>query len=87
VPVLASPSAAAMLGSAATQLNSLPDGAVQGAGRGHAERSTPAQPGGGAFVVMPLLDPARPGRPPAPNMVLVTGSSIDDRQLTAVASR
>jgi len=51
--------------------------------------STPALPGGGTFVVMPLATPGLTGLrvQPAPNMVLVTGSSIDNRQLTAVASK
>jgi hypothetical protein len=49
--------------------------------------STPAQPGGGTFVVMPLETLPGPSGQPAPNMILVTGTSIDDRQLTAVASQ
>ena len=54
VPVLASPSAAAMLGSAPTQLNSLyPMGPFKVRVAGTLS-GTPAQPGGGAFVVMPL---------------------------------
>jgi putative ABC transport system permease protein len=87
VPVLASPAAAAMLGSAPTQLNSLyPMGPFQVRVAGTLS-GTPAQPGGGAFVVMPLETlPGFSGRP-APNVVLVTGSSIDDRQLAAVASK
>jgi len=87
VPVLASPAAAAMLGSAPTQLNSLyPMGPFQVRVAGTLS-GTPAQPGGGAFVVMPLDTLPGPIGAPAPNMVLVTGSSIDDGQLTAVASK
>jgi putative ABC transport system permease protein len=87
VPVLASPSAAAMLGSAATQLNSLYamgpfDVRVAGTLSG-----TPAEPGGGAFVVMPLATLPGLGGQPELNMVLVTGASIDDSQLTAVANK
>jgi len=86
VPVLASPSAAAMLGSASTQLSSLfAMGPVNVRVAGTVS-STPAQPGG-AFVVMPLETLPGPGGQPAPNMVLVTGSSIDDNQLTAVADK
>ena len=48
---------------------------------------TPAQPGGGAFVVMPLEALPGPGGQPAPNMLLVTGSGINDARLTAVANR
>jgi putative ABC transport system permease protein len=87
VPVLASPSAAALLGSGAIQLTSVyPMGPfkVQVAGT---LSGTPAEPGGGAFVVMPLETLPGPGGQPAPNMVLVTGSSIDDAQLTAVLNR
>jgi putative ABC transport system permease protein len=90
VPVLASPAAASILGSGATQLNSLyPMGpfSVRVAGT---LSGTPAQPGGsgvGAFVVMPLdILPGLSGQP-APNMVLVTGASIDQAQLAAVASK
>jgi putative ABC transport system permease protein len=86
VPVLASPAAAAMLGSAPTQLNSLyPMGPFKVRVAGTLS-GTPGQPGGGAFVVMPLATLPGPAGAPVPNMVLVTGSSIDDRQLTAVAS-
>ena len=49
--------------------------------------STPAQPGGGAFVVMPLQTLPGPAGAAAPSMVLVTGSAIDHAQLTAVANR
>jgi putative ABC transport system permease protein len=87
VPVLASTSAAAMLGPAPTQLTSLyPMGPVKVRVAGTLT-GTPAQPGGGAFVVMPLETLPGPSGAPVPNMILVTGSSIDDRQLTAVASK
>jgi putative ABC transport system permease protein len=87
VPVLASPSAAAILGGGATQLNSLsPMGPFKVRVAGTLS-STPAQPAGGAFVVMPLQTLPGPTGLPAPNMVLVTGSAIDDAQLSAVASK
>jgi putative ABC transport system permease protein len=87
VPVLASPSAAAILGSAPAELTSLyPMGPVKVRVAGTLS-GTPAQPGGGTFVVMPLETLPGPSGQPAPNMILVTGTSIDDRQLTAVASR
>jgi putative ABC transport system permease protein len=87
VPVLASPSAAAILGSAPTQLSSLyPMGPVTVRVAGTLS-GTPAQPGGGAFVVMPLETLPGPSGAPAPNMVLVTGSSIDHGQLAAVARK
>jgi len=84
VPVLASPAAAAVLGHGSTQLTSLtPPGqfSVRVAGL---LSSTPAQPGGGAFIVLPQL--ALPG-PAAPNMVLASGSAIDDSQLSALVNR
>jgi putative ABC transport system permease protein len=86
VPVLASPSAAASLGRGATQLTSLyamGPLSVRVAGE---LSSTPAQPRGGTFIVMPMRTlPGRDGQP-APNMVLITGSGINDAQLAAVIS-
>jgi putative ABC transport system permease protein len=87
VPVLASPDAAALLGHKTTQLASLtPAGpfSVRVAG---VISSTPAQPGGGTFVVMPQLTLPGPAGQPAPNMILASGSSIDDAQLSAVVNR
>jgi len=87
VPVLASPDAAAVLGHGATQLTSLsPAGpfTVKVAG---ILAATPAQPGGGTFVVMPQLTLPGPAGQPAPNMVLLTGSGIDAGQLAAVVNR
>ena len=87
VPVLASPGAAAVLGHRATQLSSLsPAGpfSVRVAG---ILSSTPAQPGGGAFVVMPQLTLPGPSGQPAPNLVLVSGSAIDEGQLSALVKR
>jgi putative ABC transport system permease protein len=87
VPVLASPAAAAILGSAPAELfslNLMGPFKVRIAGT---LASTPALPSGGAFVVMALQTlPGFYGRP-APNRVLVTGSGIDDAQLTAVAGK
>jgi putative ABC transport system permease protein len=87
VPVLASPAAASILGTGATQLNSLyPMGPFSVRVVGIVD-STPAQPGGGAFVVMPLdILPGLYGQP-TPNMVLATGTSIDQAQLAAVANK
>jgi putative ABC transport system permease protein len=87
VPVLASPAAAAVLGHGATQLATLtPAGpfSVRVAG---ILSGTPAQPGGGTFVVMPQLTLPGPAGQPAPNLVLVSGSAIDDNQLTALIDR
>jgi putative ABC transport system permease protein len=87
VRVLASPDAAAVLGHGPTRLTSpTPAGpfSVRVAG---ILSSTPAEPGGGAFVVMPQLTlPGQAGQP-APNMVLLSGSAIDASQLAAVVNR
>ena len=87
VPVLASPAAAALLGHGATQLATLtPAGpfSVRVAG---ILSSTPAQPGGGTFVIMPQLTLPGPAGQPAPNLVLASGSAIDESQLTALVNR
>jgi putative ABC transport system permease protein len=87
VPVLASPAAAALLGHGTVQLTSLtPAGpfTVRVAG---IVTSTPAQPGGGTFVVMPQLTLPGPAGQPAPNMLLVSGSAIDEGRLTALINR
>ncbi|HLK78210.1 MAG TPA: hypothetical protein VKU77_31740 [Streptosporangiaceae bacterium] len=87
VPVLASPAAAALLGHGATQLTSLmPMGPfdVRVAG---IVTTTPAQPGGGTFVVMPALILPGPAGQPQANMILVSGSAIGQRQLTALINR
>ncbi len=85
VPVLASPSAAAILGTAPVQLSTL--GAigplkVRVAG---IIKSTPALPGGGDFVVMALRTLAGPTGAPSPNILLATGSAIDHARLIAAA--
>ena len=64
VPVLASPSAAAILGTEATQLTTLTAMGPFKVRVAGTLSDTPAQPGGGAFVVMRLQTlPARPGNP------------------------
>jgi len=81
LPVLASPSAATRLGSAVTRLMStfgMGPITVRIAGQ---VGSTPAQPGGGVFIIMPLRTLPGPEGVPAPNMVLITGSGIDYTQL------
>jgi putative ABC transport system permease protein len=87
VAVLASPDAAAALGRGATQLtSSAPVGpfTVRVAGT---VNDTPAEPDGGTFVMMPLERLPGPTGQPAPNVVLVTGSGINDTELAAVAAR
>ena len=88
VPVLASPSAAALLGTGATQLTTLTAMGPFKVRVAGTLSSTPAQPGGGgAFVVMPLQTLPGPAGQPLPTMVLVTGSAIDHAQLSAVAEK
>jgi hypothetical protein len=87
VPVLASPSAAAILGTGATQLTTL---AAMGPFKVRVAGTlsdTPAQPGGGAFVVMRLQTLPGPAGQPLPGTVLVSGSAIDHAQLAAVAQK
>jgi putative ABC transport system permease protein len=87
VPVLASPDAAKVLGHGTTQLASLtPAGpfSVRVAG---ILSSTPAQPGGGTFVVMPQLTLPGPAGQPAPNLILASGTAIDDSQLSGLVNR
>ena len=87
VPVLASPAAAAALGRGAAQLSSIfPVGPINVRVVG-VLGSTPAQPGGGSFVVMPLQSLPGQDGVPSPNMLLITGSAIDERQLLAVANQ
>jgi putative ABC transport system permease protein len=87
VPVLASPGAAAVLGHGVTQLTSLaPPGQVSVRVAGILT-GTPAEPGGGAFVVMPLQALYVPGGQSLANMILVAGSGIDDSQLAAVVNK
>jgi putative ABC transport system permease protein len=90
-PVLVSPQAAADLGTGAVTLStsqaSLRAVQVRVAG---VLSSTPALPGGSAFVIMPLAVIKSTINPPEPtpvNEMLLTGGSIDRTQLNAVAQR
>lgn len=82
IPVLASPSAAAALGPGINQLTSQePMGPIRIRVAGLVA-STPAQPGGGMFVLMPLRTlPGVLGQP-VPNLVLVTGPDLDRAKLS-----
>lgn len=84
--VLASPAAAAALGSGTVQLTSI-------ARRGPIEvhvvgtlASTPAQPGGGMFILMPLRTLPGFAGTPVPNVILVTGD-VDHARLAAAGAR
>ena len=90
-PVLASPQAAAELGKGAVTLNtsqaSVRAVPVRVAG---VVAGTPALPGGGAFVIMPLAAIKSTVNPPQPAPVdemLLIGGSINRAQLTAAARR
>ncbi|HEY1667904.1 MAG TPA: hypothetical protein VGG54_19635 [Trebonia sp.] len=87
-PVLVSPQAAAVLGGGAVTLStrqaSLQPVQVLVAG---VISSTPALPGGGAFVIMPLAALKSTVTPPGPvpvNEMLLTGGSIDQARLIAL---
>ena len=92
VPVLASPAAAAALRGSPGKLSALQGTIVTGpltvrvAGR---IAGTPALPGGGAFVLLPLG--AAPGStataPARANLLLLSGGGIDGPALRAVARR
>jgi putative ABC transport system permease protein len=83
-PVLVSPQAAADLGSSPVTLRTGRSSAravtVRVAGL---VASTPALPGGGAFVIVPLAA-ITPSGPAPVNEMLLTGGSIDQAQLIAV---
>jgi putative ABC transport system permease protein len=82
IPVLASPSAAAALGTGTVQLTSHElMGPVRVRVAGIVAR-TPAEPGGGMFVLMRLRTlPGVLGRP-TPNLALITGTDINRAKLS-----
>jgi putative ABC transport system permease protein len=89
IPVLASPAAAALLGrpGSAAQLTArqpdLEPIRVRVAGE---LRATPAQPGGGAWVIMPLRTLPGTAGSPAPEILLVTGTGISEPKLAAAVN-
>jgi putative ABC transport system permease protein len=86
VPVLASPAEAAALGRKVTRITSLyPRGQVSVRIVGEVA-STPAEPTGGAFLIIPQRGLTGLGSLAADNMVLVTGASINDARLSAVVA-
>ena len=86
IPVLASPAAAALLGrpGGAAQLTPRqPDlGPIRVRVAGEL-RATPAQPGGGAWVIMPLRTLPGSAGSPAPETLLVAGTGISEPKLAA----
>jgi putative ABC transport system permease protein len=87
IPVLASPSAAAAIGPGIIQLTSQePMGPIRVRVAGLVA-STPAQPAGGMFVLMPLRTlPGVLGRP-VPNLILVTGPDLDRAKLSRLIGK
>jgi putative ABC transport system permease protein len=87
IPVLASPSAAAVLGPGAVQITSqYLMGPVKIRVAGIVTR-TPAEPAGGMFVLMPQRTlPGALGRP-TPNLALITGTGIDRAKLAGLVAR
>jgi putative ABC transport system permease protein len=87
IPVLASPAAAAALGSGIIQLTSQePMGPIRIRVAGIVAR-TPAEPGGGLFVLMPMRTLPGVLGLPTPNLVLVTGSGIDRSRLSQLIGK
>ena len=86
VPVLASPAAAASLGQAVAKITSLDTPGQISVRIVGQVASTPAQPTGGAFLIVAQQGLTGPGSLAADNMVLVTGSSINDARLSAVVA-
>jgi putative ABC transport system permease protein len=86
IPVLASPQAAAYFGRRDASTVVAPPGLPALRVRVSGElQSTPALPGGGAFIVLPLSAIRTVGAPPAVNLVLLIGPSIDLARLDAIA--
>jgi putative ABC transport system permease protein len=86
VPVLASSAEAAALGREVTSITSMYlRGQISVRIVGEVA-GTPAQPTGGAFLIMPQRGLTSLGSVPADNMVLVTGASINDARLSAVVA-
>jgi hypothetical protein len=90
-PVLASPQAAADLGSGTAEIGTyaaqVANVHVRVAG---IISSTPALPGGGPFLIMPLAaikSAATPPQPTAINTMLLAGGSIDQARLNAIVQR
>ena len=90
VAALASPSAAAALGSGVTTLTSQDAPAYLGPLRVRVSGRAPAaaaDPGGGAYLILPLVRLPGVYGQPAPQTLLLTGSGIDLARLDAVAAR
>ncbi len=86
IPVVASAAAAAILGDGVSRLtapSAMGPISVRVAGR---LSGTPAQ-AGSAWIVMPTLRLPGPGGQPAPQLLLLTGSGIDQTRLSAVAGK
>jgi putative ABC transport system permease protein len=88
ITVLASPSAAAALGSAgAGELTSQSGMGPLRVRVAATVTSTPAALGNGMFIIMPLQRIAGETGPPATNLLLVTGTGISHSDLAAVVNR
>jgi len=87
VPVLASPPALAVLDQGGGQLNAQSAMGPLKVRVVGVLGDTPALPSGGPFVIMPLLSLPGPAGAASPNMLLVTGTAINQARLTAVANR
>jgi hypothetical protein len=87
IAVLASPAAAAVLGPGIVQLTSdEPMGPIRVRVAGLVAR-TPAQPGGGMFVLMPRRTLPGVLGTPTPNLALLTGKDIDRAKLAQLVGK
>lgn len=87
IPVLASPAAAAVLGPGVVQLTSAePMGPIRVRVVGQVA-TTPAQPSGGMFVLMPQRTLPDVLGAPTPNLALLTGKDIDRAKLAKLVGQ
>jgi putative ABC transport system permease protein len=87
ISVLASPSAAAILGSGAGELTSQSGMGPLRIRVAGTVASTPAALGNGLFIIMPLQRIVGETGPPATNLLLVSGTGISHSALAAVVNR
>jgi len=85
--VVASPSVAAILGTGVGQVTSQSGMGPLRVRVAGTVASTPAAIGTGMFVIMPLEHIVGEGGPPATNLLLITGSGINQAALSAVVNK
>jgi putative ABC transport system permease protein len=86
IPVLASPDAAALIAHGAAVLDGPQMGEIMMVRVAGILTTTPAEPSGGTFVVLPFGQlPASAGNPPA-NLVLISGAGLNQGKLQAIVT-